>query len=49
MSVFPDMTEEESRKFFRERFAIPFARTGNAVDYAQTIIGVVTVSIPSGR
>jgi len=41
MSVFdPEATQED----FRGQWGIPFGRTGGAVDYAQCIFGLITVS-----
>jgi hypothetical protein len=39
-SVHPDQDKDE----FRNKMGIPFARPGNAIDYAQTIIGIMVVS-----
>jgi hypothetical protein len=42
MSVFePGVTKEE----FRGHWGIPFGRVGGAVDYAQCIFGLITVSL----
>lgn len=42
MSVFdPEVTQEE----FRGHWGIPFGRPGGAVDYAQCIFGLITVSL----
>lgn len=42
MSVFgTDVKPEE----YRGQWGIPFARPGNAVDYAQCIFGLATVSL----
>jgi hypothetical protein len=38
---------EEHSRYFRKEFAIPFARPGNARDYAQTILGIVAVCLAS--
>lgn len=35
----------EHYKEFREKWAIPFGRPGNAIDYAQCIFSLVTVSL----
>jgi hypothetical protein len=44
MSVFdPEVTKEE----FRGHWGIPFGRPGGAVDYAQCIFGLITVSTTS--
>jgi NAD(P)-dependent dehydrogenase (short-subunit alcohol dehydrogenase family) len=40
-SVHPDQDKDE----FRNQMGIPFARPGNAIDYAQTIIGIMVVSL----
>ena len=39
-SVHPDQDKQE----FRQNMGIPFARPGNAIDYAQTVIGIMVVS-----
>ena len=51
MSVkeFTDNDSEASAKLFREKYGVPFARVGTALDYAQCIIPLVTVSEDSGH
>jgi hypothetical protein len=40
-----DNTGSDSHaKEFREKWAIPFGRPGNAVDYAQCVFGLITVN-----
>ncbi|KAJ9127486.1 hypothetical protein QFC24_000895 [Naganishia onofrii] len=43
-SVHPDQDREE----FRKKMGIPFARPGNAIDYAQTIIGIMVNKYQTG-
>ena len=42
MSVFGTQVKPEE---YRENWGIPFARPGTAVDYAQCIFGLATVSL----
>lgn len=47
MTVIPqdfNTGSEEHNKIFRKDWGIPLGRPGNAVDYAQSIFGLVTVS-----
>jgi hypothetical protein len=47
MTVIPPEDNDGSSNHhnkFREEWGIPFGRPGNALDYAQTIFGVIAVS-----
>lgn len=51
MSVFPAESVEDPSShsdLWREKMAIPFARPGNAIDYAQTVFGVVVNKYQTG-
>lgn len=51
MSVFPPDTldnHEAHAKEWREKWGVPFGRAGNARDYAQCIIGMVTNAYQTG-
>lgn len=51
MSVFPAEALEDPtahREIWRSKMRIPFARPGNAVDYAQTVFGVVANKYQTG-
>ncbi|GHJ86738.1 hypothetical protein NliqN6_3140 [Naganishia liquefaciens] len=43
-SVHPDQDKQE----FRQNMGIPFARPGNAIDYAQTVIGIMVNKYQTG-
>ena len=44
-----DQVGKDARNHWRVDFGIPLAREGNAVDYAQTVMGIVTVCWRSWR
>lgn len=51
MSVFPpeSLTDPSShRELWHGKMGIPFARPGNAVDYAQTVFGVIANKYQTG-